>query len=220
MPRAPKIPRDQILRTALDIVLRDGYPSLTIKSLARALGCSTAPISWQFGGMEGLRRELIRAADDYRAAHWPLTGRNALETFEQTGRSLVRMALDAPNLFRFLFMGESGQRVEGGFWGILDDETLRQTCGRLATLLSLSQESAEQFLSVMILYTQGLGTLIASGMVTDDRATIERMLRRTAAIHLRGLGVEEDTIERLLPLHDGDDARTSDKKEDPHGSHL
>lgn len=218
MPRTPKIPKEQILRTALDIVVRDGGSALTIKSLAQALGCSTAPISWQFGGMEGLRRALVRAACDYCTARWPLSGRNAMETFEQTGRSLVEMALDAPNLFRFIFMGESGQRVEGGFWGILDDDGLRETRDQLAALLSLTQESAEQFLSAMILYTQGLGTLIASGMVRDDRATIERMLRRTGAVHLRGLGADEDTIERLLPLHGG--GGTKDRKEHLHGDPL
>lgn len=28
-------------------------------SIAKRLGCSTAPTSWQFGGMDGLRTELI-----------------------------------------------------------------------------------------------------------------------------------------------------------------
>lgn len=205
MPRDPKIPREQILRTALDIVIRDGYPALTIKSLARALGCSTAPISWQFGGMEGLRRELVQAACDHCAARWARSARNALETFELTGHSYVALALEEPNLFRFLYMGESGQRVEGGFWGLFDDGTIQQTRAQLAEMLSLSQEAAGQFVSAMILYTQGLSTMIAAGIVTDDRATLRRMLHETGVVHLRGLGVPEDTIARLLPPRGADD---------------
>ncbi len=46
---------EDILQTALEIVTQDGYAALNIKAVAKKLGCSTAPISWQFGGMEGLR---------------------------------------------------------------------------------------------------------------------------------------------------------------------
>ncbi len=57
----------------------------------------------------------------------------------------------------------------------------------------------------MILYTQGLSTLIAAGIVTEDRATLRRMLHGTGMVHLRGLGVPEETIAQLLPPRGADD---------------
>ena len=55
MPSSPKIKKEDMLQAALELVARDGYAALNIKAVARELGCSTAPISWQFGGMDGLR---------------------------------------------------------------------------------------------------------------------------------------------------------------------
>ena len=48
-----------MLQAALKLVAKNGYAALNIKAVAKELGCSTAPISWQFGGMDGLREELI-----------------------------------------------------------------------------------------------------------------------------------------------------------------
>ena len=60
MPSSPKIKKEDMLKTALDIVMESGYSALNIKEVAKRLGCSTAPISWQFGGMDGLRTEQSR----------------------------------------------------------------------------------------------------------------------------------------------------------------
>ena len=43
MPSSPKIPRETILKHALDMLIQDGYPSINIKSLAQRIGCSTQP---------------------------------------------------------------------------------------------------------------------------------------------------------------------------------
>lgn len=48
MPSSPKIKKEDMLKTALDIVMESGYSALNIKEVAKRLGCSTAPISWQF----------------------------------------------------------------------------------------------------------------------------------------------------------------------------
>ena len=62
MPSSPRIKKEDMLQAALELVSRDGYAALNIKAVARELGCSTAPISWQFGGMDGLRRRELPAA--------------------------------------------------------------------------------------------------------------------------------------------------------------
>ena len=59
MPSSPKIQKEAILKTAFDLLLREGYASINIKTVAAELGCSTQPISRQFGSMEGFRKELL-----------------------------------------------------------------------------------------------------------------------------------------------------------------
>lgn len=64
MPRT-QIPKEAILKAALRKLIRDGYSSLNIKSIAEEIGCSTQPISWHFGNMETLRRALAEFALNY-----------------------------------------------------------------------------------------------------------------------------------------------------------
>ena len=48
MPSSPKIKKEDMLQAALELVSKNGYAALNIKAVAGELGCSTAPISWQF----------------------------------------------------------------------------------------------------------------------------------------------------------------------------
>ena len=54
MPSSPKVQKETILETALAMLLRDGYASINIKTVAKELGCSTQPISRQFGSAEAV----------------------------------------------------------------------------------------------------------------------------------------------------------------------
>ena len=65
MPPKTQIPKEKILRTGLDLVIREGYEVINIKRLAQEIGCSTQPISWSFGNMETFREELFRYALNY-----------------------------------------------------------------------------------------------------------------------------------------------------------
>lgn len=49
MPRSVQITKEKILAAALDILIRDGYYAVNIKSIAKELKCSTQPIAWQYG---------------------------------------------------------------------------------------------------------------------------------------------------------------------------
>ena len=51
MPPKTQIPKEKILRTGLDLVIREGYEVINIKRLAQEIGCSTQPISWSFGNI-------------------------------------------------------------------------------------------------------------------------------------------------------------------------
>ena len=103
MPSSPKIKKEDMLQAALELVSKNGYAALNIKAVAGELGCSTAPISWQFGGMDGLREELIPFAEQYVADKYYSRNENELATFEQRGKGTIDLALENPNLFRFLY---------------------------------------------------------------------------------------------------------------------
>ena len=100
MPRT-QIPKEAILKAALRKLIRDGYSSLNIKSIAEEIGCSTQPISWHFGNMETLRRALAEFALNYANEKMYRGGKQGMDAFFHVGRAYIEMAFDEPNLFQF-----------------------------------------------------------------------------------------------------------------------
>ena len=187
-----------MIQAALELLIERGNAGVTIQTVAARLGCSTQPISRQFGGMGGLRQELTRAAERYAFEKYYDLGGNALNAFEKTGWGAIDLAINEPNLFRFLYMGESGRRAEGGFLSLPKSEDSGTIRTRLAQLLEITPQDAERFMTTMILYTQGAATMIAAKIVRDDREAIHRMVRETGFVFLKGLGVSPERMEALM----------------------
>ncbi len=66
---------------------------------------------------------------------------------------------------------------------------------KVADLLGITYEQAIDFAGVMIIYTQGMGTLIALGIVTDTKENMFRMLHNTGMTYMKGLGVKKQPVE-------------------------
>lgn len=197
MPSSPKIKKEDMLQAALEIVAQDGYAALNIKAVAKKLGCSTAPISWQFGGMDELRQELIPFAEQYVEKTYYSFSENEFVAFEQRGKGTVDLALEKPYLFRFLYTGERSQLLSNGFELQQDPSDGINMYEKIADLLEITIEQAMDFAMTMMVYTQGMGTLIASGIVQDTKENMYRMLHNTGMTYLKGLGVRENIIQAL-----------------------
>lgn len=195
MPSSPKIKKEDMLQAALELVARDGYAALNIKAVARELGCSTAPISWQFGGMDGLREELIPFAEQYVEDKYYSRNENEVATFEQRGRGTIDLALENPNLFRFLYTGERSQILSTGFQLQTNNPDTDNMYQKMAELLEITLNQVMDFAMTMMVYTQGIGTLIASGIVKDTKENMYRMLHNTGLTYLKGLGVKDHILD-------------------------
>lgn len=195
MPSSPKIKKEEMLQAALEIVIERGYSSLNIKAVAQKLGCSTAPISWRFGGMDGLRGELIPFAEQYVRKDNRDSCMREISAFEQRGMSTIELALEKPNLFRFLYMGERNQLLSSGFQLTADDNGV--VYQKMADDLGISLDKVLEFTMLMLIYTQGIGSLIVSGIVTDTKENMFQMLHKTGVTYLKGLGVEERILQSL-----------------------
>ncbi len=197
MPSSPKIKKEDMLQAALEIIIQDGYAALNIKAVAKKLECSTAPISWQFGGMDGLRQELIPFAELYVEDTYYSLNENEFATFEQRGKGTIDLALEKPYLFRFLYMGERRPHLITGFELQPDDSDGINVYKKIADMLEITVKQAMDFAMTMIVYTQGIGTLIASGIVKDTKENMYRMLHNTGMTYLKGLGVRENILQSL-----------------------
>ena len=201
MPSSPKIKKEDMLQAALKIVAKNGYAALNIKAVAKELGCSTAPISWQFGGMDGLREELIPFVEKYVENTYYSQSKNEFATFEQRGKGTIDLALENPNLFHFLYTGQRSQLLSTGFEFQTNDQNTFNMFQKMAEMLGITPKQVMDFAMTMMVYTQGIGTLSASGIVKDTKENMYRMLHNTGMTYLKGLGVKEST---LLDLSGGD----------------
>ena len=168
MPRQVRISKERILEAALGILIRDGFCAVNIKSVANELSCSTQPIAWQFKKMENMREALAQEAVAYANQKLSPLSVNAIEAFWQLGKSYIDLAFDTPNLFRFLYMGESQQYLRGGLGSILTDKGNAALIERLAKL-GASEEQAGEVFQRMVLYTHGIVSLVVAGVLDCTR---------------------------------------------------
>ena len=189
MPSSPKILKETILETALKMLIRDGYSAINIKSVAKELGCSTQPISRQFGSMEGFRAELRKEAFRYAAEKILPEGRNPVEALEKVGEGYINLAFDEPNLARFLTMEAMEYPSGEKFLSVLNRDSTSELVCKVAEEMGISVEDAREFTQAVVIYTHGLAMLTISGSLQEDRETVHKMVRDSGLRHMIFLGV-------------------------------
>ena len=176
MPRQVQITKDRILKAAMDVLIRDGFSAVNIKSVAKELGCSTQPIAWQFGNMDSMRKALAKETVAYANQKMTLTTTNAIEAFWRVGRAYIDLAFDTPNLFRFVYMGESREYVRGGFDSILTDRGNAALINGLHQQLDISKEQAAQLFQRTVVYTHGIASLVVAYWIAQKSGRIRSCL--------------------------------------------
>ena len=97
MPPKAKFTKEQILKSALEIVRESGIDALSARSLGTALGCSPQPIFSYFENMEDVKNEVISAAKSIYAKYIN-EGLKKSPTFKGVGMKYIEFAKDEPKL--------------------------------------------------------------------------------------------------------------------------
>lgn len=198
MGRSVRIPKEKLLQTGLEMLIRDGYSSINITTLAREAGCSTQPVAWHFGNMESFRTELADYALSYVNGKMALDSGDPLADFLNIGRVYVDMAFDKPKLVRFLQLDEAGRRSSEGIGFVFEDKKNAMLADRLAEKFGIDVTAAQKFMQSATIYTQGLVTLISSGAVKCGRDEAHELLEDFGTTILIGFGVSADKAKRAF----------------------
>ena len=178
--RKVQISKEIILQAALEMLIRKGYSAINIKTLSKKIGCSTQPLVWHFENMEGLRKALAEYALNYANEKMRSCMQNGMEAFVDFGIAYINLAFDEPNLFKYLYMsGESGFQA-GGFYVLVNADENAIIAGQIAGYLKISKEDASHFLQNIMIYTHGLASFIASGIITSSKEKVKAMVKQTA----------------------------------------
>lgn len=175
MARKVQISQDIILKAALNMIIEEGYSSITIKTLSQKIGCSTQPIVWHFGNMNGLRTEVAKFALNYANERMRSTAKG-MDAFINLGIAYVELAFDEPHLFRYLYMsGDSGY-----FAGDFDVFTAADENAAMAEQIAAESKipiaKVNVFYRNMMIYTHGLASFIVSGLIKSTKDEIRQMM--------------------------------------------
>lgn len=165
MGRKTQITREMILEAAYELLDEAGSSSVAIKLIAERLGCSTQPVSWQFGSMTELKKELYVYASHkvFGGLEEKMQGRDAIEAFFISGIRYLSIACDHPNVFRFLNVDDTmdtiGERIYGEaslFSFQFDEEAVKI----FASQYDVPESQIEEMVRDTVIYTHGLALMI------------------------------------------------------------
>ena len=165
MGRKTQITREMILEAAYELLDEAGSSSVAIKLIAERLGCSTQPVSWQFGSMTELKKELYVYASHkvFGGLEEKMQGKDAIEAFFISGIRYLSIACDHPNVFRFLNVDDTmdtiGERIYGEaslFSFQFDEEAVKI----FASQYDVPESQIEEMVRDTVIYTHGLALMI------------------------------------------------------------
>lgn len=177
MPSSPKIPRETILETSFQLLVQGGFQEVTIKNIAAQLNCSTQPISWQFGSMDNLRKELLDYCIDRVSAHFYFQGEDADAILDHIVSGYIDLALETPNLYHYLYMGDLDGAKMGALARSLHESSLEKLQRLAAETYGISPAASIRCIRDLELYVHGIASYIATGFITLTKDEIMDMTR-------------------------------------------
>ena len=189
MARKTQISKEVILEAALRMLIRDGYAAINIKTLSKEIGCSTQPLVWHFGNMEGLRKALAAYALEYSNSKMRPTAENAIDAFEQVGAAYIQIAVAAPNLFRFLYLEGYSGLPSDQLDALITDSDNAALVKRISKEFNITEDRAGRYLQNTIIYTHGIAALAATGVIHASEKEIMQFVNRAADGFLMQEGV-------------------------------
>lgn len=180
MPSSPKISKQLMIETAFDMLCQNGYGAINIKTLAKEIGCSTQPISRQFGGMEGLRNELLDYCIGFMESFFQVEGDSAFDIIMSISMGYIKVAFDYPNLYKYFYMSETeGERMS------MIAQNLRVTnmeklLERLESEYGIGEEAAGKFVNNVTFYVHGIASYASVGFGYYSKDKVTDSIRKAA----------------------------------------
>ncbi len=155
-----RITKEMILDVAFKLAREKGGEHVVLKNIAAEIGCSVQPIYSYYDNMETLKETVFGAAMQFynRFIYSRVDADGILESM---ARANVAFAKYETNLFKLLFL----QKLNGlnSFDDIYEWMGDKQAATQLAEKLSLTENEIKEIYIMLIVFTHGVATMIATG---------------------------------------------------------
>lgn len=184
MPSSPKIQKQKILETAFEVLIRDGYSAINIKTIANELGCSTQPISRQFGNMEEFRKSLLEYCLEYLKTIFQMNEGTVNDLIRSIAKGYVELAYNCPNLYKYLYMSDRDGEQMGEMVRSLRSPSYEQVVLRIEKEYSIANKAAEEYLQNLEFYVHGIASYIVTGFEVLSQEMIMKKIDQASEAFL------------------------------------
>lgn len=184
MARTIKYSKEDILGKSVDFIKEHGYSKLTVRELAKYIGCSTQPIFKNYANFDMykedlkiyLRRDYSEFVDKY------IDIKNYLYTISY---AYAFYAKKEPNIFFTLFMTDfAGSRTVEE---VLNTNRNILTIEAMVKQYKISLEEAKKIYREVRFYTHGIATQLCVNSIKLTDKEIKDLIRNNIEINLRGI---------------------------------
>ncbi len=175
MPPKPKFTREEVVKTALQIVSESGIDCLTARELGSKLGSSARPIFTLFSGMDELIKE-VRKGAMHQFENMTINANENIPIFKKVGVKMITFAIEQPKLYQLLFMEESDKPISFDKMIFKLGPTADYCISAIQKEYKLDCGNAKSLFENIWIYTFGIGTLCATKMCTFTQTEISDML--------------------------------------------
>lgn len=163
MARKTIITKEIILEAAFQMLVREGYASINIKSLAKEIGCSTQPIAWHFGSMDGLKNALLDHCVRFLGRIFcGIKSEHIAEQLEDIAYGYISLAFDYPNLYRYFYMSDVDGRKMNELTTHLRADNYEKAIGMLQKEYAVSAEDALKHMIDLQMYVHGVASYVVT----------------------------------------------------------
>lgn len=171
LPAKKQITKEQILKSAVNIVRESGINALNMRTLAQACKCSTQPIYLSFSGMKELKSEVAKEIfgifnsyieNEIKSGKYP--------EYKAVGMGYIRFAKEEKKLFKFLLMND-GMSLTGQA-----DENFDKSVIMIMKNYGLYKDEAYKLHFQMWIFVHGIASMFATEYADWDWETVSLMV--------------------------------------------
>ncbi|MBO5883358.1 MAG: TetR/AcrR family transcriptional regulator [Clostridia bacterium] len=188
MPPKVKITKEDIIKTALDLLRKNGEGAINARNIASELNCSTQPVFSNFSTMEELYEATVSAAYElYLDFIKKECESGKYPRYKAFGMAYIRFAKEEKELFKLLFMCDR-----------TDEDTspsspdFEESVQMIMEANRVSPEKAKLMHMELWVFVHGIGTILATSFLPLEWELISDMVTDIyQGIRARHVSLEE-----------------------------
>ena len=169
------ITKEIIIKTAFEMVRKEGFAVLSARNIAKKIGCSTQPIYWSYKNMDDLKAEVCQKALSH-LKNMMCQYKKTNDDFLKLGLGYIRIAHTEPALFKAFYMDNIMQIQMTDV--IPENKEVIELMKNTEDFKKMSDEEIKNIFFRSWMLVHGIASLVAVGMFVYNEEKILDILNK------------------------------------------